>query len=106
MAGLRPLGRRLGAAFFIVGLFAGTVAALTAAPAGAADPTSPICNNQHGDPTKPDCQGGDVHGTVTYHRDADGNLVLDVAPVDDFGGWSGVKVCLPYGGPTQGADCT
>jgi hypothetical protein len=75
------------------------------APAGAAvTGTADICNNQHGNGN--DCQGGDVHGSVSWTYQGNGDLVLEVTPESGFGGWGGVKFCAPYAGPTQPADCT
>jgi hypothetical protein len=105
--------RRLGSTAFAVGLLLASIGVVAggSSTAGAADATGtdtvPICNNQRSSTPDTNCQGDALHGTVTTSYDADGNLVFDVlATADGFVGWSGIKICIPQVGPTDGADCT
>ena len=96
--------RRIGALLALAGLVLTLAAFTTGTPAGAAPVSSPICNNQK--PDQANCVDGDRHGTLTTEVQADGTLVLTVAGDAGFGGWSGVKICIPGEPMTTSADCT
>lgn len=96
--------RRTGALTALAGLVLTLAAFTTGAPAGAAPVSSPICNNQK--PDQANCVGDDLHGTLTAELQADGSLLFTVAGEPGFGGWSGVKICIPGEPMTTSADCT
>ena len=96
--------RRTGALTALVGLVLTLAAFTTGTPAAAEAVDSPICNNQK--PDQANCVGGDRHGTLRAELQADGSLLFTVAGDPGFGGWSGVKICIPGEPMTTSADCT
>jgi LPXTG-motif cell wall-anchored protein len=94
----------MGAVTALSGLALSFAALTTSTPVAAAPVDSPICNNQK--PDQPNCVGSDLHGTLTAEVQSNGDLSFTVAPEGGFGGWSGVKVCIPGEAMTTAADCT
>lgn len=95
--------QRIGSGIAILGLgLLITGGALMAAPtAGAAEATSEVCENIHEGENPVQCDPD--YGTVDWDV-VDDQLVLHVTANEGVG-WSDVRVCAPYGLPTQHADC-